>query len=615
MSTSTSTFTWRRIGAWSGGTAHSVALSSDVSSHFALAATDAGMFRSTDSGRTWARANGLAYIPARTVVFAPDADDGCIAFAATQDGSLFRSADAGATWQRQSSWAFGAINALALSPNFASAPTLFAATADGIYRSLDGGRIWQSASFGLLDGEVLCLACAPDFATSEVAWAGSATGGLYRSRNAGRAWRESGEGLADNAVQSIVYSSAMLFVGTEDDGVFRSSDGAHWEACGLDGMAVNCLAASAGHVLAGTSEGIFLSDDDGQTWQCVLSDDGVLAQAASASGSVVAGGMTTGVTTSADGGRTWQRAGDNAHLAAHVPPLAAQSPDGALFLFDVVGGAVCSIDGGTSWRSLRLDDSPIECVAAGGTARQTHVLVATAHSVLRWQGDGFMPLANQPTLGDEDAITAIAVTPDGALLLGTQQGLVAISADGGATWHVVAAPGAGAVNAVRQTPSGSLFVLRLASAGPIGEDVLNAEVWHLPALVLPMAQPSADWRMVLALDALRAPLACMTLAVSAEGECLVLASQNVVAVAALGDGQARTATLPDGTAITSLVAAQGHLFVGTNRGVFASADGGVTWQRAEGDLIDAPVVALFADGHGARAVTLGGEVWRCDVPE
>jgi photosystem II stability/assembly factor-like uncharacterized protein len=544
--------------------------------------------------------------------------DGRSAFAAAQDGRLFRSADAGVTWQRQSSWAFGPISALALSPNFASDGVLFAATADGIYRSLDAGRSWQSASFGLLDGDVLCLACAPDFATSEVVWAGSATGGVYRTRNAGRAWRESGEGLIDSAIQSIAYSSAgsALFAGTEDGGVYRSTHGQPWEACGLDGMAVNCLAATAEGILAGTSEGLFLSGDDGESWQAVMRDDGVLALVASAGG-VVAGGMTTGVLTSADGGRTWSAGDGNSGLSAHVPPLAAHAADGALFLFDAIRSAARSIDGGASWRNLNLfgvgGNDPIECVAAGGSAKQPRVVVATAHNLLRWQPDAsaFGPLTSQPALAEDDAITALAITPDGTLVLGTRQGGVAISTDDGASWHTVAVPGAGIVSAVRLTPAGGLFALRLA---PTGGDAFNVEVWHLPALVLPLAQQSADWRIALALDAVRAPLACMAVVSDAFGERVALAAQNVVAVATMADGQAHTATLPASTTMTSLIAARGHMFVGTNAGVFASADSGITWRRDVGDLGDAPVVALFADGPGVGAVTLGGDVWRCELP-
>jgi photosystem II stability/assembly factor-like uncharacterized protein len=606
---------WRRAGAWGGGTVHSVALSADSATPVALAATDAGVFRSMDGGRTWSRASGLAYTPARAAAIAPG--DGRTAFVAAQDGALFRSADAGLTWQRQSSWAFGPISALALSPNFGVDGALFAATTDGIYRSLDGGRSWQNASFGLLDGEVLCLACAPDFATSEVVWAGSATGGLFKSRNAGRAWRESGEGLIDSAVQCIAYSFAgsTLFAGTEDGGVYRLTNGQSWEACGLDGLAVNCLAAAAEGMLAGTSDGIFLSGDDGQSWQSVMHDDGVLALAASA-GNAVAGGMTTGVLTSADGGRTWHVGDGNSGSAAHVPPLVACAADGALFVFDAVGAAARSIDGAAAWQRLNLEaaegSGPIECVAASGSAKQPHVVVATARNLLRWQPNAcaFGPLTSHLALAEDDAITALAITPDGTLMLGTRQGGAAISTDDGASWHSIAVPGAGIVSVVRLTPAGGLFVLRLA---PASGDAFNAEVWHLPALVLPLAQQPDDWHMALALDAVQAPLACMTVVSDEVGDEVVLAAQNVVAVATLADGQAHTATLPGGTSITSLIVANRHMFVGTNSGVFASPDGGITWQRSPGDLGDAPVVALFAAGPGVGAVTLGGDVWRCEL--
>ena len=601
---------WRHIGAWSGGTWHSVALAPPAAkSQLALAASDAGLFRSADGGRRWARARGLAYTALRVVTCATGAAR--MAFAASQNGDLFRSAADGGSWQRVHSWAFGAINALALSPNYAQDQALFAATADGIFRSLDGGATWQSASFGLLDAEVLCLACAPDFETSEVVWAGSAAGGLYRSRNAGRAWRESGEGLADHAVQCIAPGAhaSALFAGTEGGGVFRSTGGEIWETCGLEGLHVNCLTAASGAVLAGTNAGLFLSEDDGQSWQCALAGDVVLTVAAAPNGIVVAGCLTSGGLTSIDGGRTWQIS--TRGPAAHVPPLVAQSPDGTLFMFDVVGGAARSTDGGVSWADILFDHSPIQCVAAGGSTERPRVWAGTAREVLRWQAGAntFEPCAQQPALSDNDAISALAVTRDGTLLVGIHAGTIAISVDEGTVWHGLAIPGTGSVSAVHLTPSGGLFVLRLT---PASDATFNADVWHLQALVLPAVRTADDWHRVAALDALRVPLACMTIGTVSDGERVVLAGQNVVAVVTLADGQARTATLPAGTTVTSLVTAHGRLCVATNRGVYVSADDGLTWAPMASGLVDVPIVALSIDGHGWQAITLGGDLWRCD---
>ena len=601
-----SEFIWRRAGAWSGGTVNSVALSSaSTKKPIALAATDAGVFRSADSGHTWARGRDLAYTAAHVVVLA--SHDVGSAFAATRDGGLFQSHDAGASWQRLAEWSFGRINALALSPNFGADATLFAATPDGIYRSLDGGRGWQSASFGLLDSDVLCLTCAPDFASSEVVWAGSAAGGVYRSRNAGRAWRESGVGLADSAIQCMVYAGSTLFAGTEGAGVFRWVAGGQWETGGLEGRVINGLVVSAGTLLAGTDAGVFRLEEDGRTWHCTLTDDSVLALAAAPNGGVIAGGMVMGASLSADGGRTWQR---TAGLAAHVPPLAACAPDGTPIMFDMAGNAACSPDAGHTWKEITLSDGPIVCVATGGAAQQSVMWVATERRVLHLhaQTGAFEPLVHQPDLSDKDAICALTVTQDGLILLGTRAGKVAISLDNGVQWHTLFMPSALPVSAIDLTPGGGLFGLCLVPSD--NSATFNAEVWHLPTLVLPMAQPSADWRIVVALDSLHTQLACMTIVNAADGERVVLAGQNRIVVASPTTNHAHMATLPDGTAITALISAHGDLFASTNRGVFSSGEVGEIWQQCVGDFGDVPVVALLANAQGLVAITLGGDHWQ-----
>lgn len=65
--------TWRRVGAWSGGLVSAVAMSPTFAHDgLALAATAAGMFRSTDGGLSWQPANiGLTDRSVLAVAFAP----------------------------------------------------------------------------------------------------------------------------------------------------------------------------------------------------------------------------------------------------------------------------------------------------------------------------------------------------------------------------------------------------------------------------------------------------------------------------------------------------------------------------------------------------------------
>ncbi len=97
-----------------------------------LAASEQGLARSGDGGRTFAPVPGA---PAPLALSWPRPD---ALFAATASGELYRSADGGARWQRQGSLP-GAPEALTA----LDADRLYAATDAGIHASTDGGRTFQ----------------------------------------------------------------------------------------------------------------------------------------------------------------------------------------------------------------------------------------------------------------------------------------------------------------------------------------------------------------------------------------------------------------------------------------------------------------------------------------
>ncbi|BCX04064.1 MAG: hypothetical protein KatS3mg053_2002 [Candidatus Roseilinea sp.] len=593
---------WSRIGAWMGGAVHSLALSPRFEDDgLALAATYAGLFRSINGGRTWQRAGDMGYVATRGVAFDPHGT----ARAATQAGALMRSTDGGVRWQALDTWGFGPINALTSALNQNGNMALFAATDEGIYRSMDSGASWQSANFGLLDVEILCLACAPDFAKSEIVLAGSASGGLYRSRNAGRAWREAGYGLPDAAVQCIAFTEAGLLAGTEA-GVFRLTEGDEWLPCGLEGMEVNCLAACDGTLLAGTTRGIFRAGADLQ-WQPTGLEEPTLAVAYAANGVVLCGTVHSGIWRSDDGGRTWQRAHEGP--TAHTPPLAAHTRDGAFLVADALGSVAYS-DDGVAWRPVAVDDALV-CVTANPASRPTAFMAATERRVLAWDADAraLLPLPGQPSLDDDDTITALALTHDGVCLIGTRFGQCKVGG-AGLPWHTLALPGAGAVAALHLTPAGSLFVLRIAAAGAGDAPSFSAEVWRLPVLVLPYQDESA-WHMLMALDGLRAPLACLLVA----GNRVVLAAQNAIAQAYIVQGystEVYRVNVEPGIAFTAVATHGEATFLASNRGVIYLSATGAHWPVGSA-LVDVPVVGLFAERAALWTVTLGGEVWRYPV--
>jgi hypothetical protein len=144
--------------------------------------------------------------------------------------------DGGATWQ--ASWmdqVDARVVALAADPRVQETGVLLAGSeGGGVLRSWDRGRTWVAANVGLHDYHVLALAWAPPappgtWPAWEVVFAG-AEDGVYRSPNGGRAWRRS-EGV-HGAVLCLAaapnfHSSGLVLAGTEDNGLWRSTDGGH----------------------------------------------------------------------------------------------------------------------------------------------------------------------------------------------------------------------------------------------------------------------------------------------------------------------------------------------------------------------------------------------------
>ncbi|MCB0060566.1 MAG: hypothetical protein KDE19_00555, partial [Caldilineaceae bacterium] len=130
---------WQFVGAWRGGTVSSVAVSADFENDgIALAATGAGIYRTTDHGKGWQRAiTGFTDVSAVAITFAPDnRGERPIAFASAETGRLYRSEDGGMTWSELTTWAgLGLVTAIALSPDYANDKTIFVGTPNGVYRS------------------------------------------------------------------------------------------------------------------------------------------------------------------------------------------------------------------------------------------------------------------------------------------------------------------------------------------------------------------------------------------------------------------------------------------------------------------------------------------------
>jgi photosystem II stability/assembly factor-like uncharacterized protein len=239
------------------------------------AGTEAGVFRSIDSGRSWDPT--ADELPAGAIrALAPHPTDSAILYAGTSTG-VFRTEDAGASWIESSTgMAPGAVLQLAIDP--ATPETIWAHTDEPgllhVYRSTDGGDSWasfliQGPGFGTPTfGSIVGLAVHPQNGRVYAAWHEI----VFYNDDGGQVWSRYSD--VDHELQALLldpFDASVTYVGTFDAGVGKSSDFGPWTfAAGLAALRVTKLAAEPflpNDLYAATFDGrVFHSRDGGATF-------------------------------------------------------------------------------------------------------------------------------------------------------------------------------------------------------------------------------------------------------------------------------------------------------------------------------------------------------------
>ena len=471
--------------------------------------TQAGVFRSTNSGGTWERrSNGL---PANASVgpleLAPS--DSSRLYAVVGGNTLFTTTDAGATWRplpRLENY----INRLVVDPS--QPRTLYASTSPGLIKSTDGGQTWSQPILSS-DGPIAIAPSAPNVLYAEV------YGRLRRSDDRGATWTEKTGSFSsidliavDPHNPDVVYfivttdlwksvsggsspwmirdgwppaprienfaidprTSSTIYVGTSNDGVFRSRDGgATWEqaSSGLAELAIPSVrkpvyegireievspAAGSPVYLTHQYRGVYKSDNGGNRWH--EANDGLTATRVwavevdrHAPSVVYAATYMNGVWRSADGGRHWTRRGLTGRTVTDV----AVDPVKRHVVWAAAGtGLYRSGNDGRTWkRRLKLRDTSVSVIAIAPSNRRFMYAGTFERGLYRSWNAG--RTWTRPDLRETDNVSSIVVHPrrPRTLWIGVN-GYVLRSHDGGVTYldHVKEYPTAKALVLDRKNP-------------------------------------------------------------------------------------------------------------------------------------------------------------------
>ena len=315
-------------------------------------------------------------------------------YAATPGGSLWKTTDAGQVWKPiTDDVPFASIGAVAVAqsnPNVVYMGTGEQTQGNGVYKSTDAGATWRSIGLekthtitGLVvdprNPDIVLVAAAGD-ATSGV------ERGVFKTTDGGKTWKKVLFKDNETAVMDLNMApgnSKVLYATTlrrplippdpdaaaprqQDATIYKSLDeGSTWSAVEGKGlptepMGRSGVAASPGptgrQVFAIVAQGVFRSDDAGNSWTHTTTDPRVIGNGyfsrifvdpTNANTVYVA---QTSMYRSADGGKTFQAwagapSGDDMHTL-WINPTNSQ-----YIILGVDQGAIVSSNGGSTWSS------------------------------------------------------------------------------------------------------------------------------------------------------------------------------------------------------------------------------------------------------------------------
>jgi photosystem II stability/assembly factor-like uncharacterized protein len=267
-----------------------------------------GLFVSSDQGATWEHRGWREYI--RTF-HAVEGKDGTLWLAC--GNGVLRSTDAGGSWRVTTGWEVTEVLRIAVDPG--RPKNVYAATAYGLIASTDRGATWEFRTNGLR--RTFTADVCVDRRKGDHLLIATETG-VFVSKDAGKHWRPTT--LTQKDIRTIVqdpHAAATYWAGTEDDGVWLSTDGGEsWSPRnqGLGQKTVYTIVldkAEPGFMMLGThGSGVYISSDHGTSWHQRVNgltnlDVHSVAVVHGTPTKLFAGTLNDGLFESIDGGVHW----------------------------------------------------------------------------------------------------------------------------------------------------------------------------------------------------------------------------------------------------------------------------------------------------------------------
>jgi photosystem II stability/assembly factor-like uncharacterized protein len=313
-----------------------------------IAATNEGIYKSTDDGINWALSNsGLS----NTNISELNKNTIGVLFCVTVNNRLFKSTDNGNNWVE--------VGFMPASPtyclSFNSSNEMYAGTLYGIYKSTNDGSSWTEDSLHYILTRTIL------FNNSDDLFAGTDLEGVYRSQQANSPYEKINTGLKNTFITAMTFSlDSVLYVGTNSQKFLTTSNfGNTWIdisekifAFGGIPKVLSLLTHPNGDIIAGTFYGgIFRTTNNGDYWLNELPGPTpihIFSLALDNQANILAGSSGK-LYKSTNYGEDWTDI-DNGQINHNIYDIAVNSL-GHIFAA-TYGGVFRSTDNGNSWTQI-----------------------------------------------------------------------------------------------------------------------------------------------------------------------------------------------------------------------------------------------------------------------
>jgi ligand-binding sensor domain-containing protein len=290
---------WVRTSAPSGSYSSLAVRGAGTSSPTLFAGSDSGLFRSTNSGASWASSGLGITTPEIQALAVIEANVPTPLILAGSTGGVFLSTNDGLSWTASST---GIPTGYGVNTFLPIGTDLYVGTNNGVFRSTNNGATWTAASNGLPAALFVEVLAATTNGSSQTLFVGTDGYGIYISNDKGASWTAESGMRPNPFVGALAVKGTRLFAGTTG-GVFVSNDnGSNWAVAnaGIMDTDIFTFSVHGSDLFVGTSTGVLRSTNNGTNWVPVntgLIETSVLT--------FVESGATFFVGTDGDG--VWQR--------------------------------------------------------------------------------------------------------------------------------------------------------------------------------------------------------------------------------------------------------------------------------------------------------------------